>query len=156
MQSNLVFNISTYSDDNSTFPKPEAGNYDYWVPLLEYFLAKTDIIEIHCWNEEIETIEEITSLCIENIEIIKEDNLTIFKGIKTSRLSEYILHSKLNKNSELKWFTVNLEVNQMSVFHSGHWGTEFYVPNVSNNDIAFIKSVTPPETDYHQFLYISS
>lgn len=73
MKNNIAFNISVYTDDNSTFPKPETENNDYWVSILEYFLAKSDTVEIHCWNEEIETIEEIKSILKEKSEmIIKE------------------------------------------------------------------------------------
>lgn len=148
---NLAFNILTYTDYDSTFPKPANDNYDYWVALVGYFLAKSDTIEIHCWNEEIETIEEIQSLHINKVEMMKEENITLFKLKKKPALSDYLLNNNLNRMGELKWFTVNLNHGMVSVFHSGHWGTEFFVPNPMEEDIAFIKSVTPPETSFHQF-----
>ena len=43
MHSNLVFNILTYTDDESTYPKPLFGNYEYWNPLLEHFLKERTI-----------------------------------------------------------------------------------------------------------------
>ena len=151
MKNKLTFNIPTYTDDNSTFPKPVKKNYDYWIPLLEYFLTKSDRIEIHCWNEEIETIEEIKYLHKNDFEIVKEENITIFRGKKISILSGYLLNNNINKIGEFKWFTVNLEKGMVSVLHSGHWGTEFFVPNALEKDVEYIKSVTPTETIFHQY-----
>lgn len=146
MQYNLAFNIPTYTDDDSTFPKPDIGNYDYWTALLEHFLTSSNTIEIHCWNEEIETISEIKSLYKNELGIVKEGNLTILSGQIHSTLSDYLLNNYLNKIGEFKWFTVNLVKDMVSVFHSGHWGKEFFVPNVLKRDVAFIMSVIPDET----------
>jgi hypothetical protein len=147
MQKNLAFNISTYTCGDSTFPKPSIENYNYWVSLFNYYLKKADIFEIHCWNEEIETIEELDSL---NLEIVNEENITIFKGKKTSVLTNTLLNNYLNKFGEFKWFTVNLDNGMDLVMHSSHWGTEFLIPYATEKDIQFIKSVVPPETSFYQ------
>jgi hypothetical protein len=39
----------------------------------------------------------------------------------------------------------NLMKGQTIVFHSGHWGTEIFVPNVTEQEIFFIKSVSPKD-----------
>lgn len=150
MQFNLAFNIPNYTDDKSTFPKPLIGNYDYWTALFEHFLTSSDTIEIHCWNEEIETIEEIKALYKGELETVKGENLTIFRWRKNSLLSDYLLNNYTNKIGEFKWFTVNLDKDLVSAFHSGHWGTEFFVPNALKSDVALIKSVIPDETSFHQ------
>ncbi|MCM3667252.1 hypothetical protein M3204_22910 [Mesobacillus subterraneus] len=147
MEKNLAFNISTYTCGDSAIPKPDIDNYNYWISLINYYLKKADTIEIHCWNEEIETIEELDSL---NLEMVNEENITIFKGKKTPVLSNYLLNSYMNKFRECKWFTVNLESGMDIVMHSGHWGTEFVIPNPKEKDIQFIKSVVPPETSFEQ------
>ncbi|WP_088015045.1 hypothetical protein [Gottfriedia acidiceleris] len=149
MQNNLVFHIPTYTDDDSTFPKPVNENYDYWDQLIKYFLQKSDTIEVHCWNEEIDTIEEIKKL--NSFEIYKEDNITVFKGMKNSILSMYLSKHHINNIGEFKWFTVNLKKGMVPVFHSGHWGTEFVVPNAIDEDIELIKSIIPAETSFHQY-----
>ncbi|WP_342543622.1 hypothetical protein MHH33_08930 [Paenisporosarcina sp. FSL H8-0542] len=151
MQNNLFFHIPFYTHDNSAFPKPVNGNYNYWVSLINYFLEKTDTIEIHCWDEEVDTIEEIKALPLSTFKMIKEENITIFKGNKTSNLSNYLLNHYTNNIEEFKWFTVNLDLGMVPMFHSGHWGTEFFVPNVTEKEIAVIKSVTPSETRFHQY-----
>ncbi|MDK7669173.1 hypothetical protein [Cytobacillus oceanisediminis] len=54
MSKNIVFHIPTYTKSNSAFPKPMNDTYGYWAPLINYVLPKSNTIEIHCWNEEIE------------------------------------------------------------------------------------------------------
>lgn len=147
MKNNLAFNIPTYTENDSVFPKPENENYDYWVPLIKYFLAKSDTIEIHCLNEEIDTIEEIKKLRLNTLMVI-EENITVIKGRNSSILSNYLLENFINNSGEFKWFTVNLDKGIVPVFHSGHWGTEFFVPNAMEKDIEVIKSVTPTETSF--------
>ncbi|MCM3530143.1 hypothetical protein [Cytobacillus oceanisediminis] len=150
MGKNLVFHIPTYTKVNSTFPKPSNDNYDYWVPLINYYLPKSDTIEIHCWNEEIEIIREIKCLNINMLEM-QDEKITIFKEKKICTLSDYLFNKKLDQNDNFKWFTVNLICDGVTVFHSGHWGTEFFVPNAEERDILLIKNVIPPETNLHKY-----
>ncbi|EDL63492.1 hypothetical protein [Bacillus sp. SG-1] len=107
---NLYFLIPTYTEGDSTFPKPVSGDYKYWFSLISAFLKKSDTIEIHCWNEEIDTVEEIVSLK-QGFKKINEENLTIFKGKVTSIIIKFILNNYCNKQGELKWFTLNLYKN---------------------------------------------
>lgn len=151
MNDNLAFYILYYTVDESNFPMPENENYDYWVPLIKYFLVKSDMIEFHSWNEEMKTIKELKSFFDEPLEIIIEDNLTIFKGNITPPVKDALLYNYLKNIGELKWFTVHLLRNSNSIFHSGHWGTEFFVPDVNEKDIEFIKTVTPKGTKFYQF-----
>ncbi|MCU9613119.1 hypothetical protein OEV98_06085 [Caldibacillus lycopersici] len=148
---NIAFNIPTYTIDKETFPKPLNGNYDYWVALVAPFLAKSNTIEIHCWNDERGIMEAVTSLPKQAFHIIKEDNLTIFKGSKTPSLSKYLLKNFRDENGNFKWFTVNLIKDQVAIFHSGHWATEFFLPNLLEEEVRFIKSVTPVDTSLIQF-----
>ena len=34
---NLTFNTPTYTEDDSTFPKPLNGSYDYWIALINCY-----------------------------------------------------------------------------------------------------------------------
>ncbi len=115
VQNNLAFNIPIYTQDNSTFPKPVNEKYDYWSPLI---LEKSDTIEIHCWNDEIDIIEDINTLSLNTFEMFQEDNITIFKGKKTFALSNYLLNDYTNNMGEFKWFTVNLDIGPTTPLHS--------------------------------------
>ncbi|TKC19053.1 hypothetical protein [Robertmurraya kyonggiensis] len=144
----IVCSIPTYTTEDSAIRLPICGNYDYWTALTHYFLPKANTIEIHCWNEEIETIKDVEVLFKDKK---YEGNLTIFRGENDFALTDYLLKAHLNRSGEFKWFTVNLDMDTSSVFHSGHWGTELFVPNATERDIAFIKSVIPDETIIVQY-----
>lgn len=151
MNYKLHFTIPTYTEGNDTFPIPENENYDYWVPLISKFIEQSDVIEIHCWNDEKASITEMTLLFKGSSEIVYEGNLTVIKGSLTDDVSNHLLYKSVNKSDKLKWFSVFLSKNNTSVFHSEHWGTEFFAPNVSEEDIAYIKSVTPSDTNFYQY-----
>ncbi|WP_264806840.1 hypothetical protein [Cytobacillus sp. NCCP-133] len=148
MGRNLVFHIPAYTSINSAFPKPINDQYDYWMPLINYFLSKADTIEFHCWNEENKVVEEIKCLNINKIEM---QDITIFKGEINSALTGYLLNQYLDDNNNFKWFTVDLIHDKVPVCHSGHWGTEFFVPNAQEKDAAMIKKAVSTETSLHQY-----
>ncbi|SDO25728.1 hypothetical protein SAMN05518871_11358 [Psychrobacillus sp. OK028] len=124
---------------------------DYWVPLMNYFLSQSDTIEIHCWNEEEVVVEETKSMLKGSFEIIMKNNITIFKGKKALDVVKHLLSNNVNIEGKIKWFSIFLSKNSNTIFHSEHWGMEFFAPNVNEKDIAFIKSVVPTETNFNQY-----
>lgn len=152
MKYNLHFTIPTFTEDLDTFPIPENENYDYWVPLLSYFIEQSNRIEIHCWNDEKDVIKETNLLFNESSKMVNERDITIIRGNKTDLISNHLLYENLKTNSKLKWFSIFLSRNNKTLFHSEHWGTEFFAPNLSEETIAYIKSITPVGTDFHQYI----
>lgn len=45
---------------NLTEKNVDFQNYKYWYFLIEYFINSADFIELHIWNDEVETIEELS------------------------------------------------------------------------------------------------
>lgn len=151
MKYNLHFTIPTFTEDLDTFPTPENENYDYWVPLLSYFIKQSNIIEIHCWNDEKDVIKETTLLDKDSFKIVNGRDITVITGSITDYISHHLMYENLKTNGRLKWFSVFLSNNNTSLFHSEHWGTEFFAPHLSEENIAYIKSITPTGTDFHQY-----
>ena len=151
MSYKLYINLATYTENHSSFPKPEANHYDYWIPLIGFFIDKSDRIEIHCWNSEMEIIQEMKLFHGETLEMVVEENLTIFYGNITSTIRDYLLYSYISKNGRFKWFTVRFKDGLFPVLSSEHWGTEFFVPSVTEKEIEYIKSITPKGTIYHTY-----
>lgn len=129
----------------------EREKNDYWVPLMNYFLSRSYTIEIHCWNEEEAIIEETKSLLKGSFETTTENNLTIFKGNKEPDVVKHLLSANVNMEGKIKWFSIFLSNNSTTIFHSEHWGMEFFAPHVNEKDIAFIKSVMPIDTNFNQY-----
>lgn len=148
MNYRLYFAVPTFSLDESDY-FPMTDNYYYWIPLMEYFLKGSDTIEIHSWYDEKQAIEEI--IYLSNLtEIPMKQKLTRYKGNLTPKIIEYILRNNVTTNGRLKWFSIFLSKDGQSIFSSEHWGTEFFAHFVNINDISFIKSVMPKDTNFHK------
>jgi len=133
------------------FPSPMPENYEYWVPLMKYFIEKSDTIDIHCWNEEKEVIKETKALVQDDPESPEDMELTIFRGILTDDISHHLLTNHLAETENIKWFSIFLSKGDITMFHSEHWGTEFFAPNLSEEEIAYITSVMPKDTNFNQY-----
>lgn len=151
MKYKLHFTISAYTKELDTFPIPENENYDYWVSLIRNFIKHSDTIEIHCWNDEEDVIKEMAILFNGSSKIITEGKITVIKGSLTDNVSNYLLNESIKTSGRLKWFSIFLSKNNTSVFQSEHWGTEFFAPCLSEEDIAYIKLLTPTGTSFHQY-----
>ncbi len=146
----MAFHITEHIDlEGESFPLQES--YTYWTTLMEHYLKQADTVEIHCWNEETEVIEETRSQFRDSFIISREGGLTRFEGSVTAEVADHLLHNHLHKGGRLKWFTIFLSKAGEAIFHSEHWGTEFFTPHVTQQEIEFIKSVMPEETSYNQY-----
>jgi len=145
---NVVFHIPSYTTDKELKPLPLNDNYDYWGLVIKDFLLKSNIIEIQCWNDETDLIEEMKSLFTESRQ---EENLFIVKGKVTSTIEEYLTNKYLNKKGKFKWFTINFYDDNEIVFQSGHWGTEIFIPNILEEEVSFYSNLIPRDTDL--FIY---
>jgi hypothetical protein len=133
------------------FTPPVCDKYDYWVSLMTHYLSRSDLLEIHCWNEEREVLEELASLLENPYEKVIETNLTIFKMKTMPDVVNHLLTDNIGREGEIKWFSIFLSKNNKTIFHSEHWGTEFFAPDVNEEDIEFITSVMPEGTNFHQY-----
>ncbi|WP_050180576.1 hypothetical protein [Domibacillus robiginosus] len=149
MKYQLHFTVPTFTEEFDVFPNPD--NYDYWVPLMRTFIEQSDTIEIHCWNDEKDIIKETNLLFKDSAEIIHGRDITIIKGSKTEDILNHLLYKNVKINGKLKWFSIFLSRNKVTLLHSEHWGTAFFAPNLSEEDIAFTKSVTPKKTNFNLY-----
>lgn len=151
LKTQLQFELTEFAGDRGEDRIPASGNYNYWLLLMEYFLAKSDTFEIHCWNEEVASIDELTSKLPGLFEITKESQMTIFMGLLTVEIAEFLLTHHVGKDGTLAWFSVFLSNGEQHIFSSEHWGTEFFVPDVTEEDLVFIKHVAPDETNFNRY-----
>ncbi|ANU14841.1 hypothetical protein B481_3526 [Planococcus halocryophilus Or1] len=147
----LQFELTEFADDRGEERIPAIGNYDYWLLLMEYFIAKSDSFEIHCWNEEVVAIEEFTSSVPGLFEITEKEGMTIFTGLLTVEIAEFLITRPINREKRLAWFSVFLSNGEQHVFSSEHWGTEFFVPDVTEEDLLFIQHVAPDDSLFNEY-----
>ena len=144
----LHFETFSYTErEGSPFGIPVPEHYDFWIPLMKHFLAKSDTVVIHCWNEESITIEE-TKAISNDFEISFEGKLTYFKSKLNEEIIQSLLFENLTKYGELKWFSVFLSKGNKAQLNLGHWSTESTAENLSDQEVDFIKSIMPLDTNY--------
>lgn len=139
--------MPTFSLENDGFPMTD--NYEYWIQLMEYFMKGSDTIEIHSWYDEKQVIEEI-SYFSNLTKIPTEHKLSYYKGNLIPEIVEHISRNNVTNNGRLKWFSIFLSKDGQSIFNSEHWGTAFFAHTVNKNDISFIKSIMPKDTNFHK------
>lgn len=144
MENNFFIYVN-FSEENNT------QDYKYWFTLIEYFIKSANSLEIHLWNEEVETIKELrlkTDLKKISLERL---NMVSFVGDINPKLINYILKESFNNHGEVKWFSIFLKNKGNLFFESSHWGSEINIENPNENEIKMIKSVLPKNATFHHF-----
>ncbi len=115
-------------------------NSDWWKELIKYFLRVGDSLEIRCWKEESDEIQQAS-----RYGNLTDDNYEVsIKGIVSEQfISELLSENPTDKsiyNKMTKYFTINVEREGIK-FCSAHYGTEIYLIDVSDKDVSFFKNV---------------
>ena len=118
----------------------------WWQELVKDFVNVGNSLEIRCWKEESEEIQQ--ALQYGNL---TEANYEVsIKGIVTKEfLTELLSENPQDKsiyNKMTKYFTINVDSGQRR-FCSAHYGTEIYVMGVSDDDITFFKNAMSTYTE---------
>ncbi len=118
----------------------------WWKELVKYFVQRGDSLEIRCWKEDVAEIQQASIYGNP-----MEDNYEVsVKGVVSEELiSELLSENPTDKsiyNKMTKYFTINVEHEQRK-FCSAHYGTEIYLTDASDNDVAFFKNVMKAYTE---------
>lgn len=136
---------------NLTEKNVDFQNYKYWFFLIDYFIKSADFIEFHVWNDEIETIEELSlKTDLEKISL-HPMKMVCFRGGINQKLINYILDESINQRGEIKWFSLFLKYNGNYIFSSSHWGSEINIEDPDKNEIKIIKKMMPKNAIFHHF-----
>jgi len=125
----------------------------WWKELIKYFVRTGDRLEIRCWKEETDEIQQASVYGDP-----AEDHYEVsVKGIVCEKLlSELLSENPADKsiyNKMTKYFTINAEREQRR-FCSAHYGTEIYITGVSEDDIAFFRNVMKAYTEEEFSIHI--
>ncbi|WP_349409895.1 hypothetical protein [Pseudalkalibacillus sp. SCS-8] len=139
------FIIPSETEEHEVFPKPK--DYLYWKPLMSYFLKHSDTVEFQCWMDEQAVVREVEST-VKDGERSVDGSMVIVKTAITHEIEAYIVNQFVSAEGKLKWFSVFLSREDRPCFHGEHWGTEFTAFNYSKEDMAFVQSVVPSDTQF--------
>ncbi len=119
---------------------------DWWRELVQHFVRPGDELEIRCWKEETEEIQQ-ASFYGEPMEDKYE--VSIKGTVKAELLTELLMENPADRNiynKMTKYFTINVK-NELCDFGSYHYGTEVYINDVSDDDIAFFSKTMERYSD---------
>lgn len=133
------------------FTEVEKQDYRYWLEIMEYYLQLADTVDFHIWNEEVETIEELSVKTGFEKKSLHPMKMVSFKGKLHDKIVQIILEDCFNHNGEIKWFSIFLKKDDHDFFSSSHWGSEIYIDNPSEKEVEMIKEVLPKNATYHRF-----
>ncbi len=119
---------------------------EWWKKLVKYFVQVGDSLEIRCWKEETVEIQQASIYGNPT-----DDNYEVsIKGVVSeSFISELLSENPTDKiiyNKMTKYFTINVE-REGRKFCSAHYGTEIYLIDVSDDDIAVFQDAVKEYTE---------
>lgn len=137
MKHTVYFLTNNYSSDSCI---PKLDSYDYWEEMVSKLCETATDFEIRCWSDEMPAIESGKKFGkqVENRETLE----LVFQGRITPGFISELLVNCLTEAGHLKWFTLNLMKGDRMIFHSGHYGTEPYLSDISDAEIDKIKEWT--------------
>ena len=110
-----------------------------WKQLIQYFIQKSDKIVIQSWNYENEIRKKIKPYNFDHKTI---GNITLSSINLTSDLINDIL-ILINESTTIEYFSIFLSRKEKTFFYAEHYGKEYHILDINNEDLEFIKSIIP-------------
>lgn len=148
-------------------------NYNHWKPLILYFAAKCTSFQVNCWISDLEAIDSVKPFANHvNVQDNNNKDLSLpfsealadlFPGwtinisppgssvivSQTGEITNEFINTLTNncfdQYGRIKWFSINFCLNGKIIFYAEHNGREFHALDVTDNDIAFIRSILPKD-----------
>ncbi len=118
-------------------------SFDWWKAIIKLFIQENVKLQIRCWNEELNEINQASRYGTSHI----EGNETCIEGIVSAEFLDELLNSDEPKdktiyNKMTKYFTINVSDGK-NVFESAHYGTELYIITSPENVNRFNEIIKP-------------
>lgn len=125
------------------------ANYDFWEPLISYFIKKCTHFRIDCWNDEEVAINSAKVFG----ETLETDitNMKVFVGEITEEFIFELMYNPFDEEGKIKWFSIFLMDRDKFVFSSEHYGSEFAAEGLTEDEIEYIRSIIPEDFHFHVF-----
>jgi len=124
-------------------------NYDFWEPLLSYFIKKCTNFRIDCWKDEDTAIARAE--VFGNIFNTDIDNMKVFTGKITEEFTFELIHKPFDEEGKIKWFSIFLMDEDKHVISAEHYGSEFAAECLTEEGIEYICSVIPKDFHFHVY-----
>lgn len=128
-----------YTDENAN----PVFDKEIWRKTTKYLIKRCRYVEFSCWHTDKESIEEIIRI-MPNYDKKRELNQIDLKGEITEDVKELITENFFDEKGNIKWFYISLFVNEergSQIFHSNHYGRNYIIDELDEEDIKYIKSI---------------
>ncbi len=124
-------------------------NYDFWEPLLSYFIKKCTNFRIDCWIDEKEAIERAE--VFGKVYDTAIDNMKVFKGEITDEFTQELIYNPFDEEGKIKWFSIFLMDGDRHIFSAEHYGREFAAECLTEEEVEYIRSIVPEGFNFHVY-----
>ncbi|SHJ72744.1 hypothetical protein SAMN05444401_3719 [Clostridium amylolyticum] len=121
--------------------------YQYWKPLMEYFIDKCTGFRLDCWEDEKEAVDSASKLGKETESYAAK--MVSFQNSISEEFIDEVLNFPLDKEGKIKWFGVNLKKDEEYLISCQHYGSEFVTGWLKDEDADFIKSILPKDFTFN-------
>lgn len=122
--------------------------HSFWIPLMKHFFKNGNNLRVDCWNSERDAINRLLRYA-KSIDIESNKAMTILLMDIKEEVLEDIFANPFDTEGKVFWFSMFIMNGEEIIFSSEHHGTEFYIENITENDIEFIRSIVPIDSDLH-------
>lgn len=128
------------------------NSYEYWEPLISYFINRSNNFRIDCWAGEEKAIQRAATFG----EILETElkNMKVFTGKLTKEFINELINNPFDGDGKIQWFSIFLMNEDRFIFSLEHYGSELVFDSVSEEDVAYICSVMPEDFDIQVHDYV--
>jgi hypothetical protein len=135
---------TTHTQKKSSVPLDTS----YWTALWDSYTSDFASVEIHCWQEEVHHIQELSNLSAQSIDqgLVKSFTITLNKDN-----CSFLRNQSIDSNGGLKWFTIFFYKEDIQMLEIAQYGSEIVLYGVDKNEAAEFQRLFPENADAEYF-----
>ena len=127
---------TTHTQNRSSVPK----DVSYWEELWDTYTSDFASVEIHCWQEELHHIEELTKKAAH---IVDQGLVKVFTVTLNEENCSFLRNHSKDDNGGLKWFTLFFYKDDIQMLEIAQYGSEIVLYGVDKKEAAKFEELFP-------------
>lgn len=135
---------TTSTSEKTVFPKSTS----YWQELWDTYTTDFVSVEIHCWKEETNHIDELVLIASQN----EDQNLVLsFLITLNEENRNFLRNHSVDSNGGLKWFSLFFYKEATQMLEIGRYGSEIALYGVTEEEGEHFKKIFPEDAEFEYF-----
>ena len=137
--------LETISNNEKTvFPKSTS----YWQELWDTYTTDFVSVEIHCWKEETNHIDEIVPIASRT----EDQNLVLSMIVTLNEENRNFLRNhSVDPKGGLKWFSLFFYKEATQMLEIGRYGSEIALYGITEEEGELFKKIFPEDAEFEYF-----